>query len=408
MDQAVTLRHAAVGAWLVVIGVVTLTGAPEQVARIQETAWYCLACGDAGVTDVLLNLLLFLPLGLFARAERWSLARTTVAVVFLTVTIELCQSILLAGRDASLSDVLANSVGGVGGWLLLPTLLHALHPSRRFASRAVIIIGSCSALVWLATGFGLRVALSDTAPWVGQPMRLWPGHVRYPGTLQRASLSGVGVEDDPLSRLPDRLDSLALTLDLTHTDPLVTRKPISLLRVVDGNRQLQLTVGIRGRDLLLEHRVAASRLLLRTPVWRFDDAAITPVNIPWRYQFLRRADRVVLQSGPVAGPTTELVVPLSVALGWAFVHPFAPPVGESAPWWTLLWIGCWLGPLGWFAGIVGGKQAVGFGALAVGSMLLASQLSGVPSRPDELLAAAIILTLSSLLGRARGKREGPR
>ncbi|MEO5800111.1 MAG: VanZ family protein [Gemmatimonadales bacterium] len=399
-----TLRRALILAWLAVIAAVTLRAAPDQVDRILETPWYCLACGDAGATDVLLNLLLFLPLGVAARLSGWRIGTTLLMLLLLTTSIEATQAFWLAGRDASLSDILANSAGGVVGWYLLPVLVKALSPTPAFALRAALACLVAGTTVWFATGAGLTIALSPAGPWVGQPLRLWPGHDRFPGALERATMSGIAVSNDPLPGVPTRLDSIDLTLDLTRTSPIASSRPISLLRIVDARQQLQLSAGIRGRNLLIEFRVAASRFLVRTPVWRFEDAAITPVAVPWRFRWFRRAGAVVLQSGAVAGPTQERVVPLSIALGWAFVHPFAPPVGENAPWWSVIWIACWLGPLGWFAGALGFRIALRFGIAAIGAMVVASTITGIPVHSDELLVAAMLLTTFALFGATRRTR----
>ncbi|MES2304393.1 MAG: VanZ family protein [Gemmatimonadota bacterium] len=402
-----TLRRVLVLAWLAVIAAVTLTAAPDQVDRILETPWYCLACGDAGATDVLLNVLLFLPLGVAARLAGWRFNKTLLLLLLLTIAIEATQATWLAGRDASLSDILANGAGGVGGWLLLPQLVAALNPTPRLALRAALGFLVAGAGVWAATGVGLTIALSPAGPWVGQPLRLWPGHDRFPGTMQQASMSGIPVSNDPLPGVPAQLDSLDLTLDLTRTGAAISSRPISLLRIVDARQQLQLSAGIRGRSLLLEHRVAASSLLLRTPAWRFEDAAITPLTVPWRFHWFRRAGAVILESGPVAGPAREYVVPLSIALGWAFVHPFAPPVGDSAPWWSVLWIACWLGPLGWFAGVMGLRIALRFGIAAIGAMALASAATQLPIHSDELLVATMLFTTFALFGATQRRRSAP-
>ena len=403
--RATIVRALAIG-WLGTIGFLTLTSAPDQAARVAETPWSCLACGDAGLTDVVLNLLLFLPLGLLARAAGWSRGKTVLLLLLLTISIELTQGNFLAGRDASISDVLANTSGGLLGWLILPATVQSLRPTPAFARRAALGVLALSGLVWFLTSRGLQVALSPSAPWVGQLLHLWPGHDRFAGSLQQALLEGVPVPNDPLTAMPTRFDSLDLLVDVTRADTTVARRPVSMLRIVDANQQLQLSISTRRRDLLLEHRVVASRWSLRTPTWAFEGAAVIPANTPWRWHWLRRADRIILQSGPVSGPVRELMVPVSIGLGWAFIHPFAPAVGASATWWTVVWIGLWMALLGWFAGWVSGRAAIGFGAAAVISMGVASIIATLPLRATELGAAVVVYGCFALLSsRARYLRR---
>jgi len=401
-SKGIGIRSLAL-AWLLVVAITTLTGAPEQSARIAETSWSCLACGDAGLTDVLLNLLLFLPLGLLARAAGWSLRRTIPPLLLLTIGIEVTQATLLSGRDASLSDVLANTGGGILGWLVLPAVAKSLNPSRSLALRTAFAVLGVSGLVWVLTGVGLQVALSPRAPWVGQPLHIWPNHEPFRGSLRQATIAGIPIPNDSLAEVP-ALDSLDLSVAVTRSDTIAAQLPVSILRIVDAHQQLQLSLSARGEKLQLEHRVTASNWLLRTPTWEFAGAYTIPANTPWRWHFLRRADSIVLQSGPVAGPATERALPVSLGLGWAFIHPFAPAVGAGAIWWSALWVGWWLGLLGWFAGWVGARTAIGFAGAGIAAMLSASALTGVPVRLAELSIAAIAYALFAVLA-LKGRGE---
>lgn len=398
-------RLALTVGWLLLVAGLTLTSAPDQAARVSETPWSCLACGDAGLTDVILNVLLFLPLGLLARAAGWPVGRTVLALLLLSVGIELAQAKLLIGRDASLGDVLANSSGGFAGWLLLPVLLGSARPGRAFATRAAAGLLVLSGVLWLLGGRGITVAFSADAPWVGQPLHRWPGHNRFRGSLQHATINGISIPNDSLRSIPEHPGSLDLVIDVTRSDTVVSARPISILRIVDARQQLQLSLSQRHGDLLLEYRAVASQWLLRTPVWRFENAATIPANVAWRWRWIRRADRIVLESGPRAGPATESRIPLSATIGWAFVHPFAPAIGARAVWWTLLWIGWWLGLLGWFSGWIGRGAVVTFGAAGIAAMALAATVTGLPVRPRELFLATLLFSLAALTATVKRRRS---
>ena len=116
-------------AWLAVIGWCTLQSHPDAAAEIAELPWYCVVCGDGGTADVLLNILLFLPLGLALAALDSSRGRALLVVMALSTAIEVYQGTALVGRDACLGDVLSNSAGGLLGWSLYAGLPALAWPS---------------------------------------------------------------------------------------------------------------------------------------------------------------------------------------------------------------------------------------------------------------------------------------
>ena len=171
--------------WLMVILWLTLRSAPDQAMRVAELPWYCVLCGEAGIADFLLNLALFAPLGVAARALQLPRWRVFAVAVVLTIAIETTQWFLLVGRDGSLGDVLANSGGAVLGWLLYPQLVQLGRPPRAFARAGIGAVLGLSTATWFATGFGLQPSLSEATPWVGQIQHHWPGHDAFPGKDQR-------------------------------------------------------------------------------------------------------------------------------------------------------------------------------------------------------------------------------
>ncbi|HXI21878.1 MAG TPA: VanZ family protein, partial [Gemmatimonadales bacterium] len=123
----------------------TLRPDPESAEAAARSPFTCLVgCGDQGLRDAILNVILFLPLGLalglWLPARRF---RSWLLTVALSCAIEFCQYHWLLGRDASLRDILTNSAGGAAGiwlatgwrWLLLPTAALA----RRLAVAASLL-----------------------------------------------------------------------------------------------------------------------------------------------------------------------------------------------------------------------------------------------------------------------------
>lgn len=368
------------GVALAMILVVTLRSEPAQADRAAETAWHCLVCGEAGVTDVLLNLLLFAPfgMGLHALGLRWWHAAMGAGVV--TLGIEGAQATLLAGRDASLGDVTANILGGLVGWWLWSARhrLRAPSPGLARSMAAALLIASTS--TWLLTAWGMQPEGSTAGPWVGQRTRVWSGHDPFPGALGLATIADIEIPDDPLISRPVLERGFTLSMLLMRQDSATPTRPVSLLRVVDGRGALQLSVAQHGEALLLSSRVRAARWRVRTPTWRFEEAMRLPTDVPWTMEWQWHHDRVALRSGSArsGGEINSRTLPLSVGLGWVYVHPFAAAIGTSAPWWTAAWLALWFLPLGWCLRWLTSGEAVVWGVVGVVSYIGASRISGLP------------------------------
>ena len=115
--RALGVDHClAVG--LLAIAAATLTPLPLNEYRAAETPFWCLVCGSLGLIDVILNVALFLPLGVGLQRLGWPLARLALACFLLSLAVESLQIITIAGRDASVSDLITNTSGGIlGGFI---------------------------------------------------------------------------------------------------------------------------------------------------------------------------------------------------------------------------------------------------------------------------------------------------
>jgi hypothetical protein len=337
-------------------------------------------CGEAGVTDVLLNLLLFAPFGMGLRTlgVRWWQAALAAGAV--TLGIEGAQATLLAGRDASIGDVLANTTGGVLGWLAWGARHRLRTPTPGCARRMAAALLLAGTATWFLTVWGLQPEGSPSGPWVGQRTRVWSGHDPFPGALGLATIADIEIPNDPLVSRPALERGFTLAMLLMRQDSTTPSKPVSILRVVDGRGALQLSVAQRGEELLVSSRVRAARWRVRTPTWRFEDAMRVPTDVPWSMEWQWHHDRVELRSGSTR-PGSEVrtrSLPLSVGLGWVYVHPFAAAIGHSAPWWTAVWLALGFLPFGWCLRWLTRGEALAWGAMAVMSYAGASMVNGLP------------------------------
>src|SRR5688572_6319026 len=103
-----------VASWLIVIAVATLMPAETDVTLPAS----CVFCGQFGGVDFVLNIVLFVPLGVGLRWLLGSWLASGLVGAATTLVIETLQWRLIPGRDASLGDLLANTLGALlGAWL---------------------------------------------------------------------------------------------------------------------------------------------------------------------------------------------------------------------------------------------------------------------------------------------------
>lgn len=146
-----------------ILTIAFLTLSPT-LAGARESRW-CLICGRQVVGDLLLNVALFVPLGVglaLLGTSRW---RAFGIALLTTTTIELTQGFLLRGRFASVSDIVTNSTGALIGHALGSHWPLLLLPSARVARR----LAGGTLLAWFAILAG--------AAW-GLTPRLEPGDYR--------------------------------------------------------------------------------------------------------------------------------------------------------------------------------------------------------------------------------------
>ena len=189
------LLLSAVGAAF--IGLLTLAPNPGQTAYSDITPLLCLVCGPYGGADVLLNILLFMPLGMGLRLVGWSWARAVGVAASLSFGVEFLQYTVVSGRDASLSDLLTNTLGAMLGAGIAPHLGTLLVPDARSARRLVVV----GLAAWLVV---LAVSAIGMMPW------LPAGAIRndctrsadkpdvFTGTVQSVSLNGVALPAMPM------------------------------------------------------------------------------------------------------------------------------------------------------------------------------------------------------------------
>jgi VanZ like protein len=375
-----TRRQRHFGATLVTcglafIGAMTLIPHPEEAARSAATPLTCLVCGELGTVDVFLNVLLFVPLGLGLALVGFSWRRTLLLGAALSFGIELLQMKVVTGRDASLGDLVTNTLGaGLGAWLAV-TGPRWLRPTLRTGRRLVLGWSAFLALIYLGTSLAFRPALPTGVPWWGQ----WApdlGHLdRFPGKV--LSVTAAGLPLPPGRALDQRQLEAALntTTELTTTAVLgpATNGLAPIASIFDADRREVVLLGQDGTDLVWRVRMWSAKLGLRNPGVRLPGVLASGAGDT--VTAMGRLRGPEFQISTVRGATARSwSLPFSPSWGWSLVLPWPYTFGPEVRFLTTLWVAGLLIPLGlWGAR----ARRVGWVLMAATPILL---LAVIPDR----------------------------
>jgi VanZ like protein len=302
---------------LMVVFVATLT--PSNDASSPD--FLCIACGELGGLDVLNNIVLFLPLGFafaLASGHRW---RSVLACVAVTTFIESMQVRIVAGRDSSLSDLLANSLGGLVG----------------------VELAMRRAIVTTLTSLGLRPA---TIPW-----SLWiqwtPERESFEPFTGKLLDFKLDTFDLPRGYFPPK--SLGLDHVLArpgwHATVTVETAGVQRRRSVIARIAEEYTVLVSIEQhrwaLACEEKTRSADFRFRSPQVTLPEA-LTPGLTSSRLRFTCAREGVSLVA---ATDDRQEVLRLSPSLGWVLLDPFKLTMPRY------LWLGSlWLMGLAFPAG----------------------------------------------------------
>lgn len=170
----------------------TLLAAPDLRRQVAETPLWCLVCGDVGLTDAIQNIFFFVPLGisLSLLGLRWRRAVLIGALV--AVTVELLQLFVVAGRDASLSDLITNTLGTALGAGALEAIRASGFPAPTAARRLLLSTVGAVAALW-ALGAWLLAPDVGSEPWIAVIKPSVTDHTTYPGPVDSVLVGGEAV-----------------------------------------------------------------------------------------------------------------------------------------------------------------------------------------------------------------------
>lgn len=231
----------------------------------------CIVCGQRGLADGLLNVVLFIPAGLIF-ASRLRIVPAVLAGAALSGAIELIQ-LVVPGRDPSVGDLVFNTAGAVLGAGILGAAPFWLSddPRRRTllaAGWAAFVIAAIFLTGWLLRPVPPSGLLS--AEWAPQ----LTGMNTYRGRITAAALGSVQVRPGPAAGSTAWSPLLAQGAPLGVVAEVVTPvdglAPLLTIHTAGGVEVALL--GMDGRDLVFRRLNRARMLRLDSPALRLRDA----------------------------------------------------------------------------------------------------------------------------------------
>lgn len=391
--------------------VVAVTLPPVAESDPSSVSPLCLVCGRLGTAQLILNVVLFLPLGA-AVARPGEGTRGVMSALgwglLLSAAVEAAQ-LFVPGRYPAVGDLVANGAGAGIGALLAVSARSWLRPGPAASDLLSVIWGAGAGCVFLTTSLLMQPSLPASEYWVQRAPDL--GHLaRFRGEVVDARAGELTL---PGGRLPER-DRLLLSQSLLRGPRLAARARFGapppdlapILSVMDHRQREIFLLGQDGRDLVFRLRRRAADVRLDGPEYRADglispdlagSVATLAVEPDDRYRAPGADGGLCLRIG------SELRCGLGhrVGRGWTLLIDVDLP-GPLARALDGAWLALFLLPLGYWA-----RPGAGW----VAGLLVALGAAAAAPAAGPLLAAGgteIAGAMAGLLGGAalaRGTRE---
>jgi hypothetical protein len=393
----VTRRRLAIAAAFTLIAAATLIPAPGS--GWQHEFW-CFRCGESyDPLELLLNIALFVPLGLALRAARVRAWLAVTIIVATTVTIEILQYFVIVGRDGVVRDCVSNAIGGVVGLAVQPHL-RALWPGPGSPSRR---LAWCAALLWIAHAAMAALLFrpsaaskryySQVAPELGQ-------FDQFAGTVLSASIDGERVEgslfDPALEARVRAADSITLASVVIPGPPKSRVAPI--VNVVDSMGNEVAILAQQRTALVFQARTKGQDLGFYAPAVVMDDVFETEPSttpLPLLVAGVRRGSSLRLRVAAGTSTAREARLTLSPALGWTLWWPHEYPGRAALVWVTAAWVFVCIALLGFWSEGLAAPLVAALGAEVLVPLALGPGVSS-PTLVVSIMGALAGLAISRL------------
>ncbi|MGZ3333513.1 MAG: VanZ family protein [Gemmatimonadaceae bacterium] len=365
-----------------------LTVRPAHASSSPIESHLCVVCGPYGGVDILLNTLLFVPLGVGLSLSGLGPWKAVLICFALSLSIETAQAFIVRGRDATLSDILTNSAGGTIGFWSARTAPTWLAPSRKRAAWLAATWGAIWMLIQIVSSYVFVPSLPPSQ-YYGQ-LAQRGARAMFHGQVDSARIGTIPI---PNGAIADSRSIRQLLLNGARIVGFVrvaepTPNFASIIRVADDKQREITSISEQGDQMVFSIRTGASNLRLREPAFAMPavfagarppaDSAAETLMISARFN-----DGTVQLVAQTPSAHRELNFSPRAAQAWAVVVPFhghleSGGVERIA---TFLWTSVLLIPFGyWAATLVRQLERVAaFSLMAILAALLAAGLILVPT-----------------------------
>jgi hypothetical protein len=321
----------------IMIAALTLTSEPPGFGG---PSFLCVLCGEHWVADTLLNVLLFLPLGIALERVGASPKRAFIISLLFSALIGFLQATVITGRDSSLRDIITNSAGGWLGAALSqswPSLVVPPFSRRKWWALAMTILWPA---VITATVWSIEPPIQDRR-YFGQYAPTDTILPEFKAEIISAAFHGSALPVGAFTNQSDVLGAFRKReawLTATVAQPPPTAGLATIIAVVDEREEEALTLSQAGSDLVGHVRLRSDELGLNSPSLRMKhalrrDGSGASIEIGGG---LRGAAIVLEARRGAESHRRELA--LTPGTGWMLLYPF----DVSLPWeprvFGLLWM----------------------------------------------------------------------
>ena len=226
----------------------------------------CLICGERGLADAIANVILFMPLGAAAALTGRSTLVCLALGAALSAGVELAQITLIPGRDASIGDLVFNTLGAAAGVAVIKTSRWWLGYDRVRASRLSLFAAFVAVLVIAATGWFLVPQPSEGAYFV-----MWTPVLRH---LDRYEAPVRSVIIGDLPAVPGRIGEPSQLRELVRAGAPIrvgataatrTTRQAAMFAIYDDLKREVVLIGPDRDDLVFRVRMRSASARLHQP-----------------------------------------------------------------------------------------------------------------------------------------------
>jgi hypothetical protein len=369
----------------------------------------CIICGFMGTADFILNILVYVPLGA-AVWVGWRRGGVAVAAGFgLSLFVELSQ-FLVPGRDPTLGDLLANTLGAAAGMALASGWRAWAAPSRRAADGLALAAAALVLAVVAVTGVAMEPAIPRA------PLRVeWAAKTeylaRYPGRVLAATLGGIALSPSAVGETEvapapaldaERIRRAFLEGGTIDVRAVAGPAPASLAPLVGvyypAPQSEVLLVGVERDQVVLRYRTRSIAMRLQQPSLRIPGALR---GVAAGDTFSVRVRRVARGFEMSVRGREARRLGFTPGRGWRVLYgvPFIPAKTMSTVWMAMLFLplGLWLRRT-WIG-------AVALALVIAGLVLIPPAVHLLPLPWWEILGAAAGLASGAATSRAVAPRR---